>query len=92
MSMPGQQVFPLHRGLSFLFVFEEVVACSSLRVSGLEEEVAASHFEADELHRWLNNLEDHHKALARAVLDVVRRSEGHLLPNRLHPYHTKSRT
>jgi hypothetical protein len=45
----------------------------------------ASRLEVDELRHRLNDLEDRHKALTRAALDVVRvmRQEGHLLPDHL---------
>jgi hypothetical protein len=58
-----------------------VVASLVLRILGLEEEVSASHPEADDLRRHLNDLEGHNEALACAVLDAVRvvRPEGHLL-------------
>jgi hypothetical protein len=49
----------------------------------LEEELATSRLEADELCSCLNDLEDHHETLSRAALDAMRvvRPEGHLLPD-----------
>lgn len=72
--------------ISVCFSSDMVAACSALRVSGLEEEVATSRLEADELHCRLNDLEDRHEAFSCAVLDVVRvlRPGGLLLPDRLH--------
>lgn len=52
----------------FCVTAESLIACAP----GLEEEVATSHLEADDLRRHLNDLEDCHKALSRAVLDAVR--------------------
>jgi hypothetical protein len=68
-----------------LFISEVVVASLTLRVLDLEEEVAASHLEAVDLHRCLNDLDGSHEALATPVLDVVRavRPEGHLLHDHL---------
>jgi hypothetical protein len=61
-----------------------VVAFLTLRVFGLEEEVAASRLEAEDLRCRLNDLEGRHEALARVALDAVRvvRPEGQLLPDR----------
>jgi hypothetical protein len=77
-------VRPVCQGLPF-FISEVVVASLILCILGLEEEVATSHLEVDDLHRCLNDLEGRHEALAHAALDAVRvvRLEGHLIPDHL---------
>jgi hypothetical protein len=85
MPIPEQQVCPVCRGLPFVFISEVVVGSLTLRVLGLEEEVATSHLEVVGLRCCLNDQEGYHGALAHAALDVVRavRAEGQLLPDRL---------
>jgi hypothetical protein len=88
MPPPEQQVCPVCRGLPFVFISKVVVASLTFRILGLEEEVAASHLEVDDLHRRLNNLEGHHKALARTALDTVRVEAGGAPVTRLSPVPT----
>ena len=67
------------------FVPNVVVPFVTFRISGLEEEAAASRLGAKKQRRRLNDLENHHETLSRAALDAVMvvRPEGHSTRARL---------